>query len=116
MAETTGCASCKVMLYCVPENTCLFVFTRQPWLSYVEVICKGCATKNRVFFGPKQWQRSIQNFADYPTITEDFAEERVAKRYGEVYSLETLEEHELTEREERLVEFFHWLLENKGVE
>ena len=109
--NTVQCQRCGVVVHLDPAVAVMYLFLKQPWVSYWMVICPRCHQPMRCFIRDNlQWEHEWAERNDIGIITEDFPSADELSGFEACYGLNALAEHELTPYEEKEVAFFEWIL------
>ncbi len=107
---STTCAECGKKVKLHPGSTVVYLYLKQPWFNFIEIICK-CGQTSRLFADLLVVRSLLQD--DCGAITEDFAEPEIVENYGSIYNKKLIQAHELTDREELYMQFYHYLMETR---
>jgi hypothetical protein len=106
------CGACEEDVPLLPDNSMVVRFQFEPAYDYVLMQCP-CGMWNRNFIDADTLVMLLSH--KIPLVEEKYAPGEVHEAYCETRGIPLLAARELTRAEERLVEFFHYLLENEGI-
>lgn len=113
MSWATPCQTCGHPIPWEPADLTVHAYWYQPWFAWCEIRCPLCKLSSSWWFGPQNWERWCEFYTEHGAsfIVEDFPDDDVVAEFISKHELSTLQPRELTQREERRVEFFAWLLQ-----
>lgn len=108
----------------IGAETTIVGFNRQPWLSYIRVLCPQCHNAFTRFLSPDMILRAVLtrdpqdpcevSFEDYAPdfVVEEFARQYNVPAITEAYQPPDTRSDRRKAHDEHEVEFLHWLLDH----
>ena len=98
------CSRCETRYKITPDNSALYLYTKQPECTFLYCVCPKCDFRTRIFVGKETVQLSVDT--GLRIIAEDYAGENVYSDWIELKGIELPRTYELTNRHEALIQKF----------
>ena len=95
------CSRCETRYRLTPDNSALYLYTKQPECTFLYCVCPKCDFRTRIFVGEETTQQSVDN--GLRVFAEDYAGESVYSDWIELKGIELPKTYELTNRHEALI-------------
>lgn len=106
------CSSCGKRYKLKPENALVFEYPQKPECNHIICQCPNCQTNTEIYLtGSDTLDRARDTGITVATL--EWPSDEVYERFCEVYGIELLQPHALTEREEKQVDFAHYLMQSE---
>lgn len=110
------CMHCGKRYKLTPENTAIIEYTQKAECNFVHCQCPNCEGITRIFIPPNSPTIDILKSQSVRVGQLEWPSDDIYNSWCEVNGIELLRPQEITPRQEKLIDFMHYLFENGNLE